>query len=250
MTESYGVDSTKKSGTPAVLTGIAGGTIAYFLAEKKGFGHSKQKYNSLDDIIREKKDTFESELKKEGISEEQKSAYEVVKKAKEDYSTKFKELVGKNGKNLKWDEKVKTEGEAFNAEAEKFKKAYQDAIKNLKKGNINGFDQKKFAKENLDKEAKKYLKEHIADENFKAVKEAKEALAKARKTLTDKVTKEGVEAHKIVDKEALKKYGEELWKGVEEKAKTIKAPRSLLTAGVTAAALAAITYAITPKKEV
>ena len=240
MTDQMTVQKQGNYAVPGAIGGLALGGVGGYFADKAGFGLSKAKYTSFDDIIKESKDSFKPS---DNASEEVKTALSKLEAKKAEYRTEVENAV--KGKGV-WDAKVKTEGEAVDAAVRDFKTKYETKFNEILEKAKNGtlIDGKAAITDEAaaKKEAHKYIKENLAKDEMKEIAEAKKAIGEARTKLVDKAKAENVKSYKVVDKldDTLKTKKEALWNSIKDDAGKIKTPNKWMNALIGAGALALI----------
>lgn len=240
MTQDLTVQNQRPSAMPYVLGGTAAGALA-------GWGASKipalqgAKYNSWQDILKDSADDFKKMTEAAGENETLKNGVEAVKTAAADYKTKIKEAL--KDAVPEFDEKLKgaTEFTKRNDAIQAMKTKYAEVLEQVKNGGL-GFDKKDLAGDDLTKAAKKYIKENMDKEDFKALKEALDGLKNANKNFADKAKELGVKSNKQFSKEVtdkIKTAADDAWNAVKDKVKDFKEPRTkaLLIGGAVAGLL-------------
>ena len=256
MTNDFSVQQ-QPSATPYVLGGAlvggaAGAGTAYITAPKP-------KYGSYEDIINEAEDAFqkstEEVIEDTSVREKAVEARKKIVEARDNYNKELEafkaayqegEIIpDENYKNLQEDLKAKTE-----AVEAKRTELIENKIQELKAANAENLTDEQIAKKAKDSITDDLLKE-VNDAKTKAEQALEEAGAKLPKGAAkteEELVKEFIEKNGTVD-DAIKKAGkdskEDLKLLMEKK---IPNKKLAIWAAAGAAAIAALGYAIAPKK--
>ena len=239
MTDEMTLQGQRPSAAPFLLGGAALGATAGYFVDKTGWnGVPKAKYTSMEDILKESKDTFTKNDIPDGLKDDAKklgdARAEYIKYIKD--NAKFKSEL---------DAEAKVLAEKTTAYKDATKTAVDGIIAKIKNNEIEIKDLDKTKDEDVLKAARKYLKEHIGEDAYKDVKEALTAQKEARTALEAKAKSAGVEAHKVV--EGLKDKGDKIFEGIKDSAAKFKTANKWLNALIGGSVLALAALLIRPK---